>query len=86
MALTTEELQALRSLSRAPEGRALVAMLERMQSDADVKLRSASGDDLLRKQGRAQQLDELLKALKSADEVINRQDPSRRAPRDWTQA
>lgn len=79
MALTNSDLQALRAFSRVPEGRLWVAMLEKKLAEADAHLRTATGEDLYRKQGRAQQLEELLSEIKSADQVLRRQEVSRQA-------
>lgn len=85
MALTTGELEALRRFSRVPEGRLWVAMLEKKLAEADAKLRTATGEDLYRKQGRAQQLEELIAEVTQAEQTLNRQEPSRR-PIAWTQS
>ena len=57
-------------------------------SEADVKMRRLSGEELNRQQGRAQQLEELIRELTEAEQALNRQDPSRRAPKavPWNQA
>lgn len=88
MPLTTPELQTLRAFYRTPEGKLFVRMLEDKLEDADAKLRRLSGEDLNRQQGRAQQLEELIRELTEADQALNRQDPSRRAPKGlpWNQA
>lgn len=88
MPLTTSELQILRAFFWSAEGKLLVAMLKDKLAAADVKLRSLSGEDLNRQQGRAQQLEELIRELTEAEQTLNRQDPSRRAPKavPWNQA
>ncbi len=85
MALTGSELQSLRAFFRTPEGRLYVAMLEKKLAEADEKLRTATGEDLYRKQGRAQQLDELIRELSEADQALKRQASSGSSPRVWNQ-
>lgn len=80
MALTNADLQQLRSFFHTAEGKAYVAMLERKQVEADASLRSATGEDLYRKQGRAQLIHELISDLTKADQTLNRQgQPAQRA-------
>lgn len=79
MALTNTDLEALRRFSQVPEGRMWVAMLERKLAEVDAKLRTAAGEDLYRKQGRAQQLEELIGLLtKDAEQTLKRQERSAR--------
>lgn len=73
VALTGEDLQNLRALYFRPEGKALVAVLERLLKERDKRLRSAVGEDLYRTQGRAQELQELLQAIEESDQTLNRQ-------------
>lgn len=87
MALTAAELQALRRFSQLPEGRLWLSMLGAKLAAADEKLRHASGDDLLRTQGRAQQLEELMDDLLKAGEALNRQEqPARVGPKAGARA
>lgn len=63
----------------------MVAMLERKLAEVDVKLRTATGEVLYRTQGKAQQLEELLRDLTGAEQALERLEPSPdRMPRDWT--
>lgn len=88
MPLTNSQLQTLRAFFWSPEGKLFVAMLQDKLAAADVKLRSLSGEELNRQQGRALQLQELIGELTDAEQILNRQDPSRRAPKlaSWNQA
>lgn len=63
-----------------PEGQLYVAILKKKLAEADEKLRVAAGEDLYRKQGRAQELDELIRELTTAGDVLQRQEPSARRP------
>jgi hypothetical protein len=72
MALTTEELKALHSFGRSPEGRRLVAMLEERLTGYDVTNRRRAGDDLLRGLGRAIELEELIKLLTEPPKEVPR--------------
>lgn len=78
MALTNNDLVLLRSFFRTAEGKLYVAMLERKLAEADANLRTASGEDLYRKQGRAQQLHELIAELASAEQILKRQEQPQR--------
>jgi hypothetical protein len=77
MRLTNDELQTLRSFGARPEGRAWVELLKKMLGDADAKLRRASGEELLRCQGRAQQLDELISLVNDAPQALKRPEQPR---------
>lgn len=70
--LGTEELQFLARLSKSPDGHALLNLLRAELADLDKKLRKATGDDTVRLQGRAQQVDELIVAIESASTTLNR--------------
>lgn len=80
MALTDADLQALRRFSQLAEGRLWMSMLSTKLAACDEKLRRLSGDDLIRMQGRAQQLEELLGELSGAGKALARQEqPTRTA-------
>lgn len=86
MPLSTNELQILRAFFGRPEGKLWVGMLEGKLAAVDVQLRTATGEQLYRHQGRAQQLDELIRELTEADEKLKRPEPSTARPvRNWTQ-
>lgn len=82
MALTNTDLRLLRSFFHTPEGKMYVAMLETKLVEADANLRTATGEDLYRKQGRAQQLHELIGDLTGADQILKRQEQPKR-PGAW---
>lgn len=78
MALTNNDLMLLRSFFRTAEGKLYVAMLEKKLGEADANLRTATGEDLYRKQGRAQQLHELIGDLTGAEQALKRQEQPQR--------
>lgn len=87
MALSSTELQALRRFSQLPEGRLMLGLLGEKLGMCDEKLRHLGGDDLLRMQGRAQQLEELMNMLLGAGDSLNRQEqPVRLGPRAGARA
>ena len=59
-------------------------MLQKKLAEVDERLRTATGEDLYRTQGRAQQLDELIREAVTADQVIKRSEQSGSA-RVWKQ-
>lgn len=71
-----EDLEFLRRLARMPEGRVLVELLQRKLADADQRLRTAIGDDVLRSQGRAQLLAELIDDVTEAEQRLARVAPT----------
>lgn len=83
MRLTQDDLQTLRSFGMRPEGRAWIELLKKMLGEADAKLRRASGEELLRCQGRAQQLEELIGAVTEAPQALKRTEQPRPANAAW---
>lgn len=77
MALSGNDLEAIQRISRMPEFRAYLAVLEKRQAETDAKLRTASGEELYRQQGRAQLLFELLNDSQAAAQSLNRQGQTR---------
>ena len=65
--MTTEDLDYLRRFARTPEGRYFLGLLETRLRSRDEKLRTATGEELYRQQGRAQELYELMKDITGAD-------------------
>jgi hypothetical protein len=72
MRLTDPELQTLRAFNARPEGQGWINLLKKMLDDVDEKLRRVAGEDLLRYQGRAQQLEELVKLAEGAPQALKR--------------
>lgn len=76
--LTATDLEFLRRFSRSGEGKLWMELLQRNLADTDKRLRSTVGDDLLRQQGRAQLLAELIDQVDKAEEPFKRKDVTRR--------
>ncbi len=66
MTLTGDQCAFLARLSKSPDGKFLVEMYEAELRELDVRLRKATGEDIYRAQGRASQLDEMVKRIKDA--------------------
>jgi broad specificity phosphatase PhoE len=77
MGLSTTDLEYLRRFARSPDGRQWLDILQRNLAETDVKLRTTIGDDLLRTQGRAQLLAELIDQVTKAEAVLARATPRR---------
>lgn len=85
--LSTNDLEFLRRFARMPEGKALVELFQRNLAETDVKLRTTIGDELLRMQGRAQLLAELIDQVTKAEATLTRATPRRPiAPSAWDAA
>jgi broad specificity phosphatase PhoE len=85
--LSTNDLEFLRRFARTPEGKALVELFQRNLAESDVKLRTTIGDELLRTQGRAQLLAELIDQVTKAEVTLSRATQRRPiAPSDWETA
>lgn len=56
----------------------MLKLLGERLAERDEKLRRTSGDDLLRMQGRAQELDEMIELLVGAGDSLARQEQPRR--------
>lgn len=67
MSMTVEDLDYLRRFARTPEGRYFLQLLDTRLRSRDEKLRTATGEELYRQQGRAQELCELIKDITGAD-------------------
>lgn len=75
MPLNNEDLDLLRRVAKTPDGKALVLILEKKLRERDEKLRTATGEELYRAQGRAQELAELLSDIAEADTRLKRATP-----------
>lgn len=75
--LNRDDLEFLRRFARLPEGRQLITLYQRNLAETDVRLRTAIGDELLRTQGRAQLLAELIAQVTEADKSLERATPRR---------
>ena len=72
MKLDSTDLDVLRRFACLPEGERWVKILQRNLAETDVRLRTAIGEDLLRTQGKAQLLAELLSQVTGAGEKLER--------------
>lgn len=77
MRLSTEDLQFLARFARMPDGARLLTLLRARLAERDSELRKARGEDVIRAQGRAQELDELITVIESADPQLKRSQTSR---------
>lgn len=77
MQYTHADLEFLRRFAAGPEGKAFVELLQRNLAEADKRLRSAIGEDVLRSQGRAQLLAELIVDVTEAEKRLKRADTTR---------
>lgn len=72
MHLSEEQLQFLARFSKSPDGRALVLMLQAKLGAVEAKLRTSTGEEVYRTQGRALVLDELIADIEGAQQKLNR--------------
>lgn len=63
VSLSREQLQCLARLGRTPDGEQFVQLLKFWQAAVDKTLRTASGEALVRAQGEAQRLEELVELI-----------------------
>ena len=76
MHLSNTQLQFLSRLSKSPDGQMLLQMFKAKLAESDLKLRSATGEEVYRAQGRAQAFAEMIDDLAKADEKLTRVSPS----------
>jgi hypothetical protein len=76
MHLNGTQLQFLSRLSKTPDGLMLLQVLQAKLAESDLKLRSATGEEVYRAQGRAQAFDEMIADLTKADDRLTRTTPS----------
>lgn len=81
MRFTTEQLTFLARFSKSPDGRQVVDILNAKLAEVEKGLRSATGEEIYRQQGRALELDELLADIKDATAKLTRLPPAARPPR-----
>ena len=67
--LSQDHYKALARLKRQPDGRALLELLQASLDDAQVRLRTATGERIGWAQGEAQCLAELITHFEAADQV-----------------
>lgn len=77
MRLSEEQLSFLAAFGHSPEGRRFTQLLEAMLLEADAKLRTATGEEVLRTQGRALALADLVGDIRDAQQRLNRSGSTR---------
>lgn len=81
MHLSNDQLGFFQRLSRTPDGAALVVIYQAELQETDAKLRKATGEEIYRLQGRAQQLEQAIEQLSSRSTAAPaRPSPVRLAP------
>jgi len=76
MQLNTDDLGFLARLSKSPDGRRLLQLLQAKQAECNDKLRRTTGEEVLRWQGRALAVDELIDDIATAEQKLTRNAPS----------
>lgn len=71
MRFTTEQLSFLARFAKSPDGREVVNILNATLAEVEIGLRTKTGEDVYRQQGRAVQLDELITLINKANERLN---------------
>lgn len=75
MRLSTDDLAFLARLSKSPDGRRLLQLLQAKQTECNDKLRSTTGEEVLRWQGRALAVDEMIADIAQAEQKLTRNAP-----------
>jgi len=76
MHLNGTQLQFLSRLSKTPDGLMLLQVLQAKLAESDASLRSATGEEVYRAQGRAKAFAEMIDDLTKADSKLTRNAPS----------
>jgi len=76
MQLSSAQLGFLARLSKAPDGQLLLELLKARQVERDTSLRRATGEEVLRAQGRALELSEIIADITEAGSRLNRNVPT----------
>jgi hypothetical protein len=82
MRLSNEQLEFLARLNKAPEGRLLLTLLQAKLRECEANLRTKTGEEVYRAQGRALELDELIADITEAQARLTRtvRPPTSRVP------
>lgn len=80
MHLNAEDLAFLARLNKSPDGRQLLRMLQAKQVECNEKLRAVTGEEVLRWQGRALAVDEMIADIATAEQKLTRSKPSVTSP------
>ena len=81
MRFTTDQHSFLARFSKSPDGQQVVDILNAKLAEVGKGLRTATGEEIYRQQGRALELDELLADFKEASAKLTRLQPAPKAPR-----
>lgn len=76
MRLDNDDLAFLARLSKSPDGRRLLQLLQAKQAECNDKLRTTTGEEVLRWQGRALAVDEFIADIAQAEQKLTRNVPS----------
>ena len=72
MRLSNEQLQFLARLNKAPEGQLLLGILRAKLQERDSELRTKTGEEVYRAQGRASEIDKLIADITQAQARLTR--------------
>ena len=72
MSLTNARLEELSRFARLPEGQLFVELLKMRLAEHDAQLRTATGEELFRTQGKAQALVQLIDDVTKAGQRLQR--------------
>lgn len=75
MHLSTTQLQFLSRLAKTPDGLMLQQLLKAELAESDAKLRSATGEEVYRMQGRAKAVADLIDDITNAETRLTRSAP-----------
>jgi len=76
MHLNSDDLAFLARLNKSPEGRQLLRLRQAKQAECNEKLRAVTGEEVLRWQGRALAVDEMIADIATAEQKLTRVKPS----------
>ncbi len=80
MHLDADDLAFLARLNKSPDGRRLLQLLQAKQTECNDKLRAVTGEEVLRWQGRALAVDEMIADIAQAEQKLTRSRPSVTSP------
>ena len=76
MRFDKSQLQVLEHLNSRPEGQLLVEMLRGKEAELVARMRTATGEEVFRAQGRLQEVAEWITALTTASKALNSTPPT----------
>lgn len=72
MRLSSTQLQFLARIAMTPDGKVLVDLLQARLRDRDAKLRTSTGEEVFRQQGRALEIAELIDDFTQSQQRMER--------------